>query len=68
MANIVRQGFPFIMPGFHFGIILMTRKASASSIGCADFCTFGEAIDPSALMMKLTTTLPSIFCCRAKGG
>ena len=39
MANIVRQGLPLMLPGFQLGIILITRKASWSSIGLTDLAT-----------------------------
>ena len=68
MANIVRQVTPLSMPGFHRGIILMTRMASLSSNGSTDFTTLGDDMEPSLLMMNDTTTLPWIFCCCACSG
>ncbi len=39
MAIIVRQTLPLSMPGFHFGIIFITLKASLSSNGSTEVLT-----------------------------
>ena len=58
MANSVRQGLSFSLPGFHRGITLTTRIASRSSSGCTDCSILGEDMLPSRLMINDTTTLP----------
>ena len=68
MANIVRQGLFFSIPGFHFGIILTTRKASWSSKGSMLFSIFSFVTEPSLLMINDTTTLPSSLWRCAKAG
>ena len=68
MAKSVRQGLAFSIPGFHLGIMRMTRSASLSSKGCMDFSSLIFTMEPSLLTIKETTTLPSICCCCAKMG
>ena len=58
MANRVRQGLPFANPGFQLGIMRATRKASRSSIGFTDLAIFRSLVEPSRLMMNVTTTRP----------
>ena len=58
MAIIVRQTLPLSMPGFHFGIIFITLKASLSSNGSTEVLTLILATLPSLFTMKDTTTVP----------
>lgn len=41
MQKYVRHGLPWSSPGFHFGIMRITRNASRSSSGLTDLTTFG---------------------------
>ena len=58
-----RTGFPLCMPGFQFGIDLITRTASLSKDGSPpDLTTSTSEIEPSLLTTNCAITLPWIPC------
>ncbi len=41
-VNLTRTGLPRCIPGFHFGIVLITRRASLSKYGSTLRTTFSH--------------------------
>ena len=62
-ATIVRHTLLWSIPGFHLGIIFITRKASLSSKGSTEVLTFTSDTVPSLLTINETTTMPCILRC-----
>ena len=68
MVYFTRTASPFCLPGFHFGMIEMTRSASLSKSGSTPRTTFGSTIEPSRLTTNCTMTRPCMpFSCAVAG-
>ena len=68
MVYFTRMGLPLWLPGFHFGMALMTRTASASISSLTFFNTLTLVILPSASTMNWTMTRPCVPAFEAASG
>ena len=66
--NLTRTVRPFILPGFHFGMLLTRRRASLSNKGSADLIICAPDMEPSCSTMNFTITRPSILFSMASAG
>lgn len=61
MGSVNRAGtaLPDCLPGFHFGIIFTTRRASSSQPNPMPLAIYTRSMEPSARTTNSTYTLPA---------